>query len=162
MSSLEALFAVFSPSAKATVLSGLSNLKRFSLKVLAIKHRGGPSGLPLGGHLHKGDPTWGSSLPVSKDLDGHDASCLGEESPEFGLARLRRKVRHIEFSVHRCSFRSTLYNLSQVRMRALSLPVLFGFSRPLPVENLFLSAILTRGKTPPLHWEALERMPWRP
>jgi len=69
-----------------------------------VKHGYGSSALPLRRHLHEGNASWLSALPVLDNLDRHDISRFREKSLEFRLGGLIRKVGRVNFPIHFSSF----------------------------------------------------------
>jgi hypothetical protein len=86
---------------------GLLYQQIFSHEICSIQHGDGPSGLPLGRHLHEGNPLPLAGLPVVDNPDGDDISGVGEKGFEFGFAGLERKVSYVNLLIHLPSFLNT-------------------------------------------------------
>lgn len=97
------LFNGVSPASllpRAAAHSRLFDQQVLSHEISSIEHGDGPSGLPLGRHLHKSESSGLAGLPVLDNVDRHHCSGLGEKSFELGAADFRRKVRHVHFLVY--------------------------------------------------------------
>jgi hypothetical protein len=95
----DALFALPILS-KATADSGLLYQEILSHEAFPIQHRDSPPSIPLGGHFNEGKPLRLTSLSVLYDLDRHNISGTGEKGPEFGFARLQRKIGDVNFLIY--------------------------------------------------------------
>jgi hypothetical protein len=88
-----------------------------------MMHGYGPSGLPLGGHLYKGNPFGLAGLSVTDYFDGYDLPGVGEKGLEFGFAGLKGEIGHINFLIHSfdlLSYKKTRKEVVEGSLRAQS------------------------------------------
>jgi hypothetical protein len=87
-------------SSEATFFRCLFYQQIFSHEILPVQHGSSYPAFPLRGHLHKGNASRLTGLPVLYNLDRHDASGFREKGFEFGFGGLGRKIGYVDLLIH--------------------------------------------------------------